>query len=345
MQAEKNRMGYLSLISVVSCLAVVAMHANGCFWNFARARYWVTANIIESVCYFAVPVFFMVTGATLLDYRKRYDTKTFFVKRIKKTVVPFLAWSVIGLFAMLPIDPGWKLKDMTAGKLIDLIFNCRIVQIYWFFIALFVVYLCIPVLSAIPEEKRREVYGYLVAVAVIFNMALPFISALTGFSYNENMFVTIGKDYVSFVVLGYLLSHETVGKKMTWLIYAAGIAGLLMQIIGTYVLSMRSGEISAIYKGYVNLPCFLQSAAMFLFLKNVGNKLSGKCLTWINRLGAYTFGVYLTHWYVLQLLQRVFHADIYSISYRIGGAILVTALCMPGTAIAQKIPVIKRIVP
>lgn len=65
---------YIQILGVIACLAVVAMHVNGCFWQFSYDRYWITANIIECICYFAVPIFFMISGATLLNYRKRYTT-------------------------------------------------------------------------------------------------------------------------------------------------------------------------------------------------------------------------------------------------------------------------------
>ena len=86
---------YIQILGVIACLAVVAMHVNGCFWQFGYDRYWITANIIECICYFAVPIFFMISGATLLNYRKRYTTAVFFKKRFGKTLVPFLIWSVI----------------------------------------------------------------------------------------------------------------------------------------------------------------------------------------------------------------------------------------------------------
>lgn len=65
---------YIQILGVLSCLAVVVLHTNGCFWDFSYERYWLTANLIENLCYFAVPIFFMISGATLMDYRKRYST-------------------------------------------------------------------------------------------------------------------------------------------------------------------------------------------------------------------------------------------------------------------------------
>ena len=66
----QKKVQYISFLSVFASLAVVFLHVNACFWNFSKDFYWITANLIESVFYFAVPIFFMITGATLLDYRE-----------------------------------------------------------------------------------------------------------------------------------------------------------------------------------------------------------------------------------------------------------------------------------
>lgn len=47
----KSKMQYLSFLNVISCIAVIMLHTNGCFWAFSHERYWVTANVIESVMY------------------------------------------------------------------------------------------------------------------------------------------------------------------------------------------------------------------------------------------------------------------------------------------------------
>ena len=93
----RSNVFYITVLNVIAALSVVGLHTNGCFWQFSKERWWFTANIIESVLYFSVPVFFMITGATLLDYTKRCDTKTFFIRRLKKNVIPFIFWSLVAL--------------------------------------------------------------------------------------------------------------------------------------------------------------------------------------------------------------------------------------------------------
>ena len=47
-----KRLEYISFLKIFSALAVVFLHTNGIFWTFGYGRYWITANIIESVFYF-----------------------------------------------------------------------------------------------------------------------------------------------------------------------------------------------------------------------------------------------------------------------------------------------------
>lgn len=54
---KTKRIEYIDLANVIATFAVVFLHANSCFWDFSKERYWLTANVIESLFIFAVPVF------------------------------------------------------------------------------------------------------------------------------------------------------------------------------------------------------------------------------------------------------------------------------------------------
>lgn len=42
----KSKKQYLSFLNVISCIAVIMLHTNGCFWAFSHERYWVTAQML-----------------------------------------------------------------------------------------------------------------------------------------------------------------------------------------------------------------------------------------------------------------------------------------------------------
>ena len=82
---------YFNVLNVIACVAVIMLHCNSCFWlgPSAGEEIWITSTFIESLMYWAVPVFYMLTGAKLMDYREHMTTKEYFKKRVKKRLFPF----------------------------------------------------------------------------------------------------------------------------------------------------------------------------------------------------------------------------------------------------------------
>ena len=342
---QKEDTRYITLLSVISCFAVVLLHTNGCFWNFSSTeRYWKTANIIESVCYFAVPIFFMVSGATLIDYSDRYSTKIFFKKRIKKTVIPFLVWSLIGIaFSCLFL----KTVDIAAiGKkyIINSIFNASVVTHYWFFPPLFCVYLCMPLFTAVEKSKRRSTFLYLVFAGYFINTFIPFVKNLLSVDVSFPFSVYVISNNLLFTTTGYLLSHYEYTRKQKKCVYVmAGIA-LLAHIVGTYVVSMNAGTSMRTFKNIaISLP---YASGIFLLVKTYGNKLmDGMIEKAVNFLKKYTFSIYLLHWFVLKTLNYLCPFDTRSIVYRLGMPFVVIPICIVLTMILRKVPIVKHLVP
>ena len=202
---KTKKIEYIDLANVIAAIAVVFLHTNGCFWEFNKSRYWITANLIESVFIFAVPVFFMISSVTLMDYQKRYNTKTFLKKRFSKTVIPFLFWTFVGLVFDIVFLHTLKPSDLTLRVLVDGIINNQFVTIYWFFMPLFGIYLSIPLFASIPEEKRIELFKYLFIIGFIFNGTIPFLLSAMHIDMAWPLGINVVSGYAIFVVMGYLI--------------------------------------------------------------------------------------------------------------------------------------------
>jgi surface polysaccharide O-acyltransferase-like enzyme len=176
---QQTQLEFINFASVCSALSVVFLHANNCFWHFnSTARYWKTANIIECLFYFAVPVFFMISGATLIDYNKRYNLKTYFSKRINKTFIPYIVWSFLGLLFQVIYIKSIPLSKISPKFLLNGLFTGTLVRVYWFFIPLFCIYLSIPLISEIPEQKRKKTFTYIIIIQFVFGALIPFINSV-----------------------------------------------------------------------------------------------------------------------------------------------------------------------
>lgn len=335
---------YIQVLGVISCLAVVWLHANGVFWQFSYEPYWITANMIESICYFAVPIFFMISGCNLIDYRERYSTKEYFKKRIMKTVIPFIFWSLFGCVYMI-ITKVIAIEDISVISVLNGIINTNFCGTYWFFMPLFSVYLCIPVLSLV-KENRKKFFSYLIVACFVCNICLPFIFNFLPLSFNWNFSVSMAGGYLFYVLIGYYIDYYEIKRHYRIAIYVMGIIGLLLHLFGTYYLSYRDGAINPLFKDYMNVPCVLYSVAIFVFFKYMDTT---KLMDWLFKGTKFfantTFGVYLIHWFLLDAILRVTKINSYSLKYRVIGGFCVFIIASVLIKCAKKIPIVRRIVP
>ncbi len=347
----QTKTNYISYLSVISAIAVVYLHANSCFWNFEKSSTWISANIIESVFYFAVPVFFMISGATLLDYNERYSTKTFFIKRAKKTLIPYLVWSIIGLLFSVFLAKVISISDLSAGYVVEaLLEGTSVASLYWFFPALFCVYLAIPPLAAIPKEKKIKIFTYIAILCLVLNIGIPFILAVSGSYYTFPLFMSIGSGYLFYTIVGYLFRELTFRPAFRAIIYVLGIGGLITQVVGTQLLSYSTGWINETFKGYTNLTCVLYSASVFIFIKNIfvrthKNGRENLLDRLVGRMSKYTMAIYMLHWYFLKAFEGILHIDETLLAYRLISPVFAIALSMGLTFLMRKIPVVRNIVP
>ena len=344
---EIKKTGYITFVIVVSAFAVLTLHTNNCFWRFSpNAGYWFSANIIECVFYFAVPLFFMVSGITLMDFYDRYSLKKFFSKRFMKAMLPFLVWSLIAIGIDLytgkrlwsSIDFRTVFQDITGN---------RCVSMFWFFVPLFIVYLCMPLYAAVEKNKRKFVFSYLVGIAFVFNMILPFLKNVFSSDLNTFLRVPVLAEFLIWPLLGWLLHNCEIKKWQKVIIYVLALSGLMMHICGTYVLSMEAGRIVRTFKGYENVPSVLYAMGVFVFLKDVGTLImkNERVARLVGMLGRYAFEVYLLQFILFAWIDANPAIDRTSMVYRLGAPFVMIPIIIAFTWCLRKIPILRNIVP
>lgn len=343
----RKRYFNITLSSVVSMLAVVCMHANTKIFDNAEVTSgaWLSAHLMISICYFAVPVFFMITGATLMDYRDRYSTRDYFRARIKKTVIPFILWSLIALVFQLLLRQV-KLSSLTVPVVITGILKTKYLSIYWFFLKLFSVYLMIPVISLIPKEKREKAFLYVMAVAFVLEKLVPFLNKAFSLSIPVSIRMEMGYDCYWFVFAGYYLQNKKWKRGQRIAVYIAGLAGFLIQFVGTYRLSLAAGEVVDILQGSRGMANLLYSVAVFVLLQQIAERMDeeSRLSKLISFLSGYTFGVYLTHRYFLTVLEWIPAVPLWSTLYRALIPWAVTLVCVALIWAVRKIPVLGKVI-
>lgn len=343
----KSRVVYYDVLNIMACFCVIWMHCNVAAHVFSRGgNVWVTSMIVETIAYWAVPVFIMLTGATLMNYREKYDTKTFFKKRVLKTLVPFIIWSVV-ILVWKYYGNMMEIKYVSFKHLLNIMILNQEESVYWFFWALFSVYLSIPVLSHLTEEKHRKTLWYIVIVAFIF-CSVPKLLKLIGIEWNSNFTFPIAGGYVIYIILGYLLSTQDIKKKKRIIIYILGILALFIRYFGTYYLSAREGRINKALWGYAFFTGLFPAVAVFVFTKNakiLSNIKNKKIETIISKVSSCSFGIYLIHLMVMRYEIRLLSINTNSVIWRTVGAVTTYFIALGIIYFIKKIPIIKKIVP
>lgn len=155
-----KRIVYLDILNIVAIISVIAMHCNGIVHGNPNIRDWNTSLIIECICYFAVPLFFMISGANLLKYRERYNTKEFYKKRCLKVLIPFIFWATIMFIWKIFIRKSMTIETVNSPiKLLNAFFSNKEESTYYFMFEILGIYLIIPLLSLLTKKNIRRHYG------------------------------------------------------------------------------------------------------------------------------------------------------------------------------------------
>jgi surface polysaccharide O-acyltransferase-like enzyme len=346
-EKSNSRILYYDLLNICACFCVIALHCNGISHFYSDTLGWKQALSVEVIAFWAVPIFFMLSGATLFNYRKRYDTKTFLKKRLVKTFIPFIFWTVINIF--------WKqfLGDINIGKLgvrgvIDMAVNTKIENVYWFFIPLFAIYLVMPVLSLLTDDKSRKTLWYIFVLSFVLQGCIPFLFSFIGLNYNFALNAFIGNGFLMFTVLGYLLSTEEIDKKHRMIIYGLGIFSVLLRYFSVLLLSEKNNALDQHFFDYNAFYSVFLAAAIFVLFKSINwNKLfkTDKSQRNISLISSCSFGIYLIHMFVLKVITHFSENVVPAWTLRIFGPFIIYILCLAAVMIIKKIPVLKKTVP
>lgn len=344
---EKNgkiRVAYIDILNIIAIIAVIALYCNGIVHGNPNARAWNTSLIVECLCYFAVPLFCMLSGATLMNYRQKYDTKTFFKKRVVKVLIPFIFWAVI-MFVWKIFTNRLDISNYTLTDWINAFFSNKEESTYYFMFTIMGLYLTMPLFSLMANENCRKGLWLTVLLFFIFNAFLPNILILFNINYNNSLSVNIGS-YTIFIILGYLLSTQNISKKYRIIIYLSAIVGLIYRYITTFVLSKEAGYVVKDTWGYTSWHSILLASAVFLFVKNMNiyEKIK-KYEKYIATIAGCSFGIYLIHQIVMYYETSLLSINVASWQWRTIGVLSTYIICLLIISILKRVPILKKVVP
>lgn len=336
----KKRVLYFDVLNILASFGVIMLHCNGIAHTYSDSLAWYQALMVEVAFYWPVPIFFMLSGATLMGYRARYTTKDFFAKRCLRTVIPFIAWTLINAVykGINPFEIGFR-------TFLNQCINTSIEGVYWFFIPLFAMYLAMPVLSLLKDHRR--ILWYMAGGAFMLTSLLPPIFGYLKLSWNGSLAMLTAGGYLLYTLLDYLLATTDLNKKQRLLIYGLGIFGAVLRYGMTVLLSRQDGAINKTFFSYKEYYAVFLAVAVFVFFKYFKplDKLAEhpKVAGAIKTISGCSFGIYLMHMIIYRELAKLIPAGCWE--WRLLVPFLIYAIALAVTFILKKIPLLKNIVP
>lgn len=292
---------YFDYLRVIACFAVIVLHvAASQFSDYSVPTFeWNVMNVYESATRFCVPIFLMISGALFLDPTKKISIKRLYTHNILRIVSAFLFWSFV--YAYYVYTPNEEPSFFT-------LFLWGHVHM-WFLWLIVGLYMSVPILRAIVQN--RLVMAYFLFFSVILGFVIPFVFELIrnfipflsqivvmGEMCYEKLHLQLFSGFTCYFVLGYYLHTTHLNKNIGSILIVLGVFATICIAVFTYLLLKEKGVCSELFYNYATFLVAIQSIAVFLIIKRVGN-VDSKIVYLISK---HSFGIFLVHMLVLYML-------------------------------------------
>lgn len=284
---QKQRIIYLDIIRVMSCMMIVLMHSghpDAGIPGFIQVPLgFLTAT--------GIGLFFMVSGALLLPVKM--ETETFLKRRMGKIISPLLFWTFFYIIVKLLMGEisAYELPRM----LLSIPFSTQGHGVLWFMYTLAGLYMLAPVLSPfLVKCSKRELDFYLLlwGIALCYPLLCLFLDvnrSTTGMLYYFT-------GYVGYFILGYYLHKYKPSLKPLALASMIVIPLICLFVHNYYSMD---GDFYDLF-WYLSIFVVVMCVSWFVGLQHVGTLFpvgGGKFLTGFSNA---CFGIYLVHIFVMR---------------------------------------------
>lgn len=340
---ETKRVAYLDHLRAVATFAVIMIHVSAQNWytQDVSTAAWKAFNFYDSISRWSVQVFVMISGALMLG--KDISPKKLYTRKIQHFLIVFLFWSLVYALHM-----GGSIETVLINTL-------RGKSHLWFLYLIVGLYICIPILKKIVEDQRITVYFLI--VSAVFSFAVPFVlRVLTDFGGEttktwakaltdvySDMHITVTGGYSACYVAGHYLSTVKIGKPVRMTIYAVGLLGMAATVFLSLHVSLARGMPAGDYYEDLNLNVVAPAVAAFVWFRYDAPS-AGRINVIAGKLSACSFGIYLVHILVLEILQKQLGLDTLSFDPMLTVPVISVAVFVIScviSAVIRKIPVLK----
>lgn len=297
---SNNKKVYLELLRIAAILLVIFNHTDGFFLYYTNTDNpftFVYSLFFSILCRVNVPLFFMISGALLLE---REETLTeLFRKRIFRIVPALLLFSFIHYAVDLlrgkemEFSAFYFWKGVVCGTL---------VETYWFLYAYLGALLILPLLRAAVRGMKQELFRYLFVLETVMAVIVPTVCSFLEVSIPDGLYIV--NVNIFYMLMGYALEHEYIRKKRNpcvGLLLAGVFFCIIAEVFFCCLRFQRAGEFR---QGDLDLLVPVLAVLLFETVRVICGKV--KLPEFMQKTvlvaGSCVFGVYLLEQFIRTLL-------------------------------------------
>lgn len=341
---KPKRTLYLDVLRVTSMFGVILLHVlAGPLRNNIGSTSWIIYDVLAAFATVSVPIFFMISGALILNSTNTKNLKYVWKNRILKILIPFLIWSIIAIITYAIHDHRFSWKLLLGS--IALLPGRYAAPALWFVYPLLVIYIISPVLKYMIDAIPRKLLTYLLIIWIITSVIFSTLANTLPEPYSR--IFTLRPDwqfvsgYLGYFILGYYLA--TMKKQFkTSILSLISIATILISSTLTYFFSIQLQQYDERINTYVSLFVLIISTMVFLIAKNRDTNFSDFTTKFTEFHAPLSYGVYLVHnLFVLTITTPLFiNLDLSLEQFLPLDFVVISALSVFTILILSKIPVI-----
>ena len=293
---------FIEILRMFACVLVVLYHSRYEVYTYISGGGKI--NSLDNACLngcfvlgrFAVPLFFIISG--YFSFPMKGNTFSFLKNRLKRIFYPLMIWLIIYTICLSKFDRmGYDIFHLVQAPHL------------WFLYALFGITLMIPLISNfICNANKNELLFYifiwmitLVFNGNYFNYFLNIETDHNGMLFTNPISALINfYGYLGYVIIGHYFKKYEIRTFVSLALLAAGC--FLTLFLYSFV-HLPMDRIIA----YCSISNLFISSAIFLLVRQFFKKLSVKepLYNFVCKIGSLSFGIYLSHWLVFQLVYRI----------------------------------------
>ena len=293
---QKTRNINLDLLKVLACVGVVLLHT--AMGGFQEAGSW---NILTYLYYlgtYSIPLFFMVNGYLLLG--KREISYSYILQKIKWILITVVSWTlIVWVFKLdFAVNPIKKL----IGSLVQKGYFSQ----FWFFGALILIYLCLPVMKIILNSKRS--YLYILSLLAVIGLIFELTNIVLQMPIQIYVIQTFRLwTWFFYYLLGGFIAHfdkDIIKHRFKRWMKIVTIFLFLVSPLILFLLAKTTYH--NFFAEYFYDILLVKVVSLGFFLTLLSLSLNQERNKWIVFLANQTMGVFIIHTYIMKVWEKLF---------------------------------------